>query len=112
MPPQGFDLAAYVHRHGTAHGIHIGRNGRSINDNYFREYLSQCEAEIDSKEKSCSDLVGSDSKGIDELTELKQESVPNKRRQVSSIPLCWEDQLSKADVGCTIIITIHNYMLH
>ena len=89
-PPQGFDIAGYVKRCGTAQGIQIGINGRPVNDEYFQTYLEKCERDVgrsgeeDSDEEFDLSYLGAVSEG--KLLQRK-------------IPLCWEDQLKIAEVS-------------
>ena len=94
-PPQGFDIAGYVKRCGTAQGIQIGINGRPVNDEYFRTYLEKCERDVgrngagsfsDSDEEFDLSYLGTMSEG-----KLVQQKVP----------LCWKDQLKIAEVSMT-----------
>ncbi len=94
-PPQGFDIAGYVKRCGTAQGIQIGINGRPVNDDYFQTYLEKCERDV---ERS-GDNGFSDSDEEFDLNYL--ESVSEGKSLQRKIPLCWEDQLKIAEVSVT-----------
>ena len=93
-PPQGFDLAAYVRSRRSAKGIQIGRNGQVTNDEFFEEYLLQCEEEVN--RSSCSDVEENGGQSLKDLN-LEEKSNTHTRRR-HEIPLCWEDQLSKTEV--------------
>ena len=101
MPcPRGFDLQGYIRRRGSANDIRIGINGSSSTDEYFERYLEECELAtqvqkrlpgsysttmVEQLEHSCSREEGE--------VELKTPSP-----HVQHPPLCWEDQLKRAQV--------------
>ena len=89
-PPQGFDIAGYVKRCGTAQGIQIGINGRPVNDEYFQMYLEKCER----------DVRGSSFNDSDEEFDLSYLGTVSEGKLLQrKIPLCWEDQLKIAEVS-------------
>lgn len=92
-PPQGFDIAGYVKRCGTAQGIRIGINGRPVNDEYFQTYLEKCERDVGRN--------GEDSFGdSDEEFDLSYLGAVSEGKLLQrKIPLCWEDQLKIAEVS-------------
>ena len=91
--PQGFDIAGYVQRRGTAQGIQIGINGRPVNDEYFQTYLEKCERELGEHGEGCS----SDSDEEFDLSYLG--TVSEGKLLQRQVPLCWEDQLKIAEVS-------------
>lgn len=92
-PPQGFDIADYVRRHGTARDIQIGINGIPVNDKYFQAYLEECERELGKDEEYCSS-------GSDENFDLSYLTTASEGRLLHhQVPLCWEDQLKTAKVS-------------
>ena len=108
--PQGFDLQAYVRRQGSASNIRIGINGSSTSDEYFERYLEECES-IAQREKGEmtrphlesmqeGEFPGdSDDDDVTMMSLLPSAPAPpvqQKNRQ--QVPLCWEDQLKKAEV--------------
>lgn len=98
-PPEGFDLAAYVQSRRSAKGIHIGRNGRVTNDEFFEEYLLQCEEEvIQTNKSSCSDIEEKVDQEFEDLNLEEKTDTHTRGSRKHKIPLCWEDQLSKAEV--------------
>lgn len=94
--PQGFDLAGYVRKQGSATEIRIGVNGETTNDDYFRNYLKECEKQLEnaspliSDDDSISTFEGDISEGIS----ISQ----NTRKPQKHVPLCWKDQFQKAEV--------------
>jgi len=102
--PQGFDLAGYVKKQGSATEIRIGVNGETTNDDYFRNYLKECEKQLEnasplsSDDDSISTFEGDISEGI----LISQ----NTRKPQKHVPLCWKDQFQKAEVKMYQSITI------
>lgn len=108
MPhPQGFDLQGYIKQHGSANDIQIGINGRCSPDEYFERYLdqcaviSQCEKRLPSSISSANDmeeLYLTERVPSQNATHLQsQTAAPRPKFQL--VPLCWEDQLKKAEVN-------------
>ncbi len=115
--PQGFDLQAYIRKHGSASDIRIGINGCSSSDEYFERYLEECESAAQQEKGEWSGFRNSspfDSKNLQEgespssgqrgdVTTMS--SPPSEKERV---PLCWEDQLKKAEV-CIDAMAIASY---
>lgn len=94
-PPQGFDIAGYVKRCGTAQGIQIGINGRPVNDEYFRTYLEKCERDVGRNG------AGSLSDSDEEFDLSYLGTVSEGKLLQRKVPLCWEEQLKIAEVSRT-----------
>ena len=77
----GFDIASYVKSRGSTRGITIGVNGRPVD---VQMYLENAGAEMGLEEDIDYDCLKTVSEG----------SLPS-----PLVPLCWEDQLKKAEVG-------------
>lgn len=92
-PPQGFDIAGYVKRCGTAQGIQIGINGRPVNDEYFQTYLEKCERDLEK------DGEGYLSDSDEEFDLSYLDAVTEGKLHQRMVPLCWEDQLKIAEVS-------------
>lgn len=104
--PQGFDLQAYVLKQGSASNIRIGINGSSSSDEYFEKYLEECESAAQREKGEWSGLPDSPRQSLfdDEAEGSAPSSKDNNDVTVTSpesrnIPLCWDDQLRKAEVG-------------
>lgn len=92
--PQGFNLQEYIKRRGSASDIRIGINGVCSSDEYFEQYLDECEAAAMRCEKRLSS-----SSSMEELDLV--ESVPavtSSSPHPDLVPLCWDDQLRKVQV--------------
>ena len=109
--PRGFDLARYVQKQGSATAIRIGVNGEATNDDYFRNYLKECEKQLENAsassfdDESTSDLEGDIFEGI---------SISQGRREnLKHVPLCWEDQFQKAEVKWIVLFySCKVYIIH
>ena len=98
-PPQGFDIAGYVKRCGTAQGIQIGINGRPVKDEYFQTYLEKCERDV-AVERNGDGSAFSDSDEECDLSYLG--TVSEGKLLQRKVPLCWEDQLKSAEVSIPV----------
>lgn len=94
-PPQGFDIAGYVKRCGTARGIQIGINGRPVNDEYFQTYLEKCERDLGKNGEGCF-IDGDEEFDLSYLGTVTESKLLQRK-----VPLCWEDQLKIAEVSIT-----------
>ena len=103
--PQGFDIAGYLKRQGSAAEIRIGRNGRITNDEYLTNYLRECRKQLQAEEEGLICDLETESADIFDLTQmLNPRSLREKR-----VPLCWEDQLQMAKV---VLCYLHLVLIH
>ena len=88
--PIGFDIAQYVKRRGSAAGIRIGINGDPSRNDYFRNYVKECQVRVARDE----DLAWSLESESDTETEDDTFSSAHDRpvHVQKAVPLCWEDQ--------------------
>ena len=113
--PQGFDLQSYIKKCGSANEVRIGINGQSSSssDEYFERYMEECETLaqqerelLDNSSTSITDTSEQENavaKNVLEINPSKehdvQEKVSPQESSLHLVPLCWEDQLKKADVS-------------
>lgn len=95
---QGFDLQGYVKRHGSTSEIRIGINGNASSDEYFERYLKECESKAEQKRDGPCSIIDLDTIDITEQSEERMETERTHPLRSHLVPLCWEDQLKKAEV--------------
>ena len=94
--PQGFNLQEYIKRRGSASDIRIGINGVCSSDEYFEQYLGECEAAAVADQ--CEKRLPSSS-SVEELYLVESASARTSSSPYPEVvPLCWDDQLRKAQV--------------
>ena len=106
--PQGFDLQGYMRRCGSRSEIRIGVNGSCSSDEYFEQYLKECEESLlavgQEQYLPSGPCSMADFDALDTVDILEQKIRQNERSNSKSVeshlvPLCWEDQLKKAEVS-------------
>lgn len=100
-----------MRRQGSADEIRIGVNGSSSSDKYFKQYLRECEgvAQLErelTSSGSCSleDMLGGVAPGPglgagEDSALLETRGTEECPLDNHLVPLCWEDQLKKAEVS-------------
>ena len=96
----GFDITQYMRRHGLETEIRIGQNGKPTTDDFLKTYLEECRRKI--LQEQVTEESGfsiPDREGGSDAGDLEPENVgPVSLKLSRKVPLCWEDQLEKAEV--------------